>query len=116
MNLYERLPQEDIHKLWRYLEDFSGGTALPESEMDYFLRYWTIAKRPFYEAFGEQFIIKKPVCFDKPKGELEEEMEDTMLYGASEVSYFRDEYRHAMRSIFMPYTDERYQLNRFIED
>ena len=116
MNLYERLPQEDIHKLWRYLEDFSGGTALPESEMDYFLRYWTIAKRPFYEAFGEQFIIKKPVCFDKPKGELEEEMEDTLLYEASEVSYFRDEYRHAIRNVFQPYTDERYQLGRFIED
>ena len=25
MNLYERLPQEDIHKLWRYLEDFRNG-------------------------------------------------------------------------------------------
>lgn len=116
MNLFERLPQEDIHKLWRYLCNYGGGTTLPESDMDYFLRFWKTAKAPFFEAFGEQFIIKKAICFDKPQDELEEEMEEIMRYGDGAVSEFRATFRSMLKKIFPPYTDEYYNLKRFVDD
>lgn len=79
MNLFEKLPQEEVHLLWKYLYSYSGGeVTLPEHKMSYFLRHWQEAKVPFYRMFGEQFIVKKDVMFEKSLLELEGEMEDAL--------------------------------------
>lgn len=116
MNLFERLPQEDINKLWRYLSNYGGGATLPESDMDYFLRFWKDAKVPFFEAFGGKFIIKKSVCFNKPEDKMEEEMEEIMKYGGYEIREFRSEIRSALGEIFPSYSDEYYNLKCFVDD
>ena len=116
MNLFERLPQEDVRKLWQYLEDFGGGSALPESRMDYFLRYWNIAKQPFFTAFGEKFIIKKPVSFEKTVADMEDEMESAIRYDNYKASCFRSNFIQKAEEIFPYYTDECYHLKSFVND
>ena len=116
MSLYDKLPTVDVDKLWNYLNLYSGGSPLPREEMNYFLRYWDTAKQPFYEAFGENFIIKKAVCFDKPCEDMEEEMEDTLRYGSPVAALFRNEFKNRIRTVFPAYTDEYYNMKRFVDD
>lgn len=116
MNLFEKLPQEEVHQLWQYLDCYSDGCALPESKMSYFLRFWQEAKQPFYRMFGEQFIIKKDVMFDKPFDELKGEMEDAVYYGHGLVSRFATIYKNRVREICRDDYDMRDNLFDFVEN
>ena len=116
MSLYDKLPTVDVDKLWKYLDFYSGGSPLPRADMNCFLRYWDTAKQPFYEAFGENFIIKKAVCFEKPYEDMEEEMEETLRYGDSLVVLFRNQFKKRVGEVFPPYTDECYNIQRFVDD
>lgn len=97
MSLFEKLPQEEVHLLSEYLAFYSGGTPLREERMDYFLRFWEEAKLPFYQMFGEQFIIKKEVMFEKPTSALALEMDE--VFYAPLVARFIDVYRQRVRVI-----------------
>lgn len=97
MSLFEKLPQEEVHLLSEYLAYYSGGTPLREERMDYFLRFWEEAKLPFYQMFGEQFIIKKEVAFEKPINALSREIDEAFC--APLVARFIDVYRQRVRAI-----------------
>ena len=85
MDLFERLTENDVNALWKYMSLYGGPECLPQERMNHFLRYWNIAKEPFFEAFGEQFIIKKNVTFEKSVSELKTEMYDMVYKFAYQV-------------------------------
>jgi hypothetical protein len=116
MYLFDKLPQEDIHQLWKYLEHYSDGSAISESRMSHFLRFWNEAKEPFFRMFGEQFIIKKDIYFEKPCEELEEEMDDAMHYNDSFVSEFRDVFSRRVCELYPFGHDDSYRLCLFVND
>ena len=55
MNLFERLPEEDVIQLHHYLDSYGdeGNGVISRDDMDYFLRFWNENKEPFFRAFGE---------------------------------------------------------------
>ena len=116
MNLCERLSQEDKHQLWRYLDAYNGSSSIfPEEKLPEFLRYWEPAKTAFYRMFGENFIIKKEVVFDKPIEELDDEMESQVRYGAQLVQRFIRAFSNKIEALFDVY-NEAYCLRLFVED
>lgn len=121
MDLFSRLPEEDVRKLHRYISWYGGGDcncdhgAIAIDQMDHFLRYWGPAKAPFYKMFGEQFIIKQEICFEKPADELDEEMDRAIRRGDVVVQRFSSAYQDMLDDL--PITsDERYSLRRFVRD
>ena len=94
MNLFEQLPEEEIERLHHYIINYGGGSCdsyvgeLPYNRMEYFLRYWNTAKAPFYKAFGNQFIIKQPVCFEKDYTEMEDEVNSLIYYSDTVIQKF----------------------------
>jgi hypothetical protein len=122
MNIFERLPQKDVELLHKYIcwyggtGDGSDGSGLSIHDMPYFLRYWTAAKTHLYKMFGEQFIIKQEVCFEKNGDELAEDMDGALLCGRDQlITKFITEYVKKIDQLDMLYED-RYQLKRFIRD
>lgn len=115
MYLFDKLPQEEVHQLWKYLDRYSDGSAIHESKMNHFLRFWNESKEPFFRMFGEQFIIKKDICFEKAYEELEEEMQDAFYYDDL-VCKFRSAFRDKIGHIYDSGADDLYRLNLFIDD
>ena len=110
MNIFEKLPSHEVDMLHGYLDAYgdheNGECALPRSMMDYFLRAWAQEKQPLYKMFGEQFILKKEVCFSKPQDELEEEMYGA-LFGvrAYATRCFIENFRNAVCKAFSDWDD-----------
>ena len=119
MDIFERLPQEDVDLLNRYINNYGGSdeesSSMRPSEMKHFLRFWTENKAPLYQMFGEQFILKREVCFEKNEDDLEEEMDAAIRYGDPVVSGFRSAYDRLIDSLNLP-SEERYSLRRFVRD
>lgn len=118
MNIFERLPKEDIHQLYEYLRMYGDtSNTIPEENMDYFLRYWSEAKYPFFKAFGENFIIKREIAFEKSINELEDEMYHMRWDNDSAIEDFCCEYKEAIKNIFgySLYNDNRDWLFRFVD-
>lgn len=116
MYLFDKLPQEEVHQLWKYLDHYSDGSAISEDRMHHFLRYWDSAKEPFFRMFGEQFIVKKDIMFEKPSDELVEEMDSAIRWGSSLVQRFCQCYKGKISSIFCDDWDNQYRLESFIND
>ena len=116
MNIFEKLPQEEIHQLWRYLNEYSDGSALPEDRMSYFLRFWNESKEPFYRMFGEEFILRKEVLFEKPFEELEDEMDGNIRWGRQIVQEFCQAFKAKMNEIFANDFDARYTMHGFVDN
>lgn len=123
MDLLARLPEEDKDLIHRYIARYGGGNyecdycAIDRQRMDYFLRFWAPAKAPFYKMFGENFIIKREIAFEKNIDDLEEEMDDILRRNADvPVITFRRGYIEFIDNCYeMPY-ELRYQLKRFVND
>ena len=117
MDLFESLPQEDVHQLWKYLEMYSDGSnVIAESAMSHFLRYWNASKESFFYMFGKQFILKREVLFEKHTEELEEEMNGVIRYGNAVVQKFIDAFTEKVNEIFEDDHDNRYRLKLFVTD
>lgn len=116
MQIFDKLPQEDLDLLHAYLDEYSDGPALPRGDMDYFLRYWDEAKANFYHMFGDQFIIKQEVAFERPEEEMESEM-FSILYSkcSNEVRSFINNYKQKITDSFSDY-ETRYELIRFVDN
>lgn len=114
MGLFQNLPEKEVNQLWEYLCDHAGGSVLPRDQMEYFLRYWSINKEPFYWMFGNQMIIKKDVCFDKPFNDLVEEMEGRLRYDCGEAIRFAVKFRNIIDEKFPYSSTERSALRSFV--
>lgn len=101
MSLFERLPEEDVIQLHRYLDSYGdeGNGVISSDRMDYFLRFWSENKEPFFRAFGEQFIVKKEIRFIKDSDELADEMYSTLCCGDMVVREFISKYRRVCQNI-----------------
>ena len=121
MSLFERLPDEDKSQFKSYLSHYGdeGNGTVPLDELGYFLRFWDESKRPFFHAFGEQFIIKKEVRLTKSKDELADEMYVALSASASRiVRNFVSAYKDAIRRVGndMRDLDVIYRLNSFVDN
>ena len=85
MELFTKLPQSDVELINGYINNYGGSddesSYMPLDKMPYFLRYWSRNKAPLYQMFGEKFILKKEICFDRDPDQMEEEMKDASLVG-----------------------------------
>lgn len=119
MDIFTKLPQEDVELLNRYINSYGGGeecsSYMPMERMSYFLRYWNWNKVPFYRMFGNQFIIKKEVSFDKDKDQMEEDFDNAIRYSDRLVKDFRRTYLDTVRQLNVSY-EVRAELRRFVED
>ena len=93
MDLFAKLPENEVSQLHRYLDSYSGGSAIGREHMDHYLRYWNDNKINFYRMFGEQFILRKEVLFEKPFDELEDEMDSAIRWGSELVKRFCKEFK-----------------------
>lgn len=78
MDLYAKLSNADLDLLHSYLAHYSDGVPLIRDHMDYFLRFWNREKAPLFQMFGEQFILKKQVRFERSRCEMQDELYNYM--------------------------------------
>lgn len=121
MSLFERLSDEDKSQFKSYLSHYGdeGNGVIPLDELGYFLRFWDESKKPFFRAFGEQFIVKKEVRLTKNKDELADEMYIALTSSASRaVRNFVLVYKDAVNHIGndMRDSDVAYRLRSFVDD
>ena len=120
MSLFERLPEEDVTQLHRYLDNYGdeGNGVISRDKMDYFLRFWSENKEPFFHAFGEQFIVKKEIRFVKDSEELADEMYRALCCGDVAIREFISKYKRACQNIGdkLNNQDIAYQMQCFVED
>lgn len=100
MRLFDRLPQEDVVQLNRYLNNYSDGGYIDLSRMPYFLRYWEQNKERFYKAFGENFILKKEIYFEKRSEVLEKEMDHAIHWNDSIIQMFCYKFKEKVDLMF----------------
>lgn len=101
MSLFERLSEEDVIQLHNYIDNYGdeGNGVISRDRMDYFLRFWSENKEPFFRAFGDQFIIKKEIRFVKDSDELENEMYSVLCRGDAVIREFISKYKRACQNI-----------------
>ena len=77
MNLYAKLPENDIAHITDYIEAYAGidgdGISM-KADLDYILRFWDKNKEDLFKIFGGKFILTKSISYTKPLDILEEEM------------------------------------------
>jgi hypothetical protein len=123
MNLFNELKTDDIemiHTYLKYYADVDG--VLPIEKMNHYLRYWEIAKQPFYQMFGNKFITKKEVRFDKSVDAMAEELYSVMRKNRTpEMSHFLNKYEDELReriktSYADNWDDEKWTLYHNLND
>lgn len=118
MELFEKLPQKDVELINGYINHYGGGnddgSYMPLDLTSHWLRFWNINKVPFYQMFGENFIVKKEISFDKNSDEMEEEF-DELISCNDVVRHFRQGYKRFVQDMRLDY-DTAYELNRFVND
>ena len=64
--LFELLPQADVEKIEKYIDIYAGCDVhnAEVSGMGHILRHWDLAKQKLFHAFGDEFIIKQPICWE----------------------------------------------------
>lgn len=120
MDIFERLPQKDVELIREYINTYGGSddgySNMPLSQMGDWLRFWNINKAPFYKMFGEQFILKKEICFDRDLDVMEEELDNSIRYGDGIAKHFRNQYIYFVNQFADMDYDARYDLRRFADD
>lgn len=119
MDIFEKLPSDDVELIRRYINNYGGSdeenSYMESCEMQHFLRFWSRAKDPLYRMFGEQFILKREVCFEKDSDDLQDEMDEAMRYSDCVVSNFRIEYERTIDKMDLS-SEVTYELKRFTRD
>ena len=123
MDILTNFPKEDCAALHAYLSAF-GGTSYGDSycgvvsldHMDYFLRYWASAKSHFYKMFGNQYILKRPITFNRDSQDLETDIANRLFYGSTIYRDFISRFKDAIWGIASMSNDDRWRLSRFVSD
>ena len=92
MNLYEKLPQNDIEHIIDYIEAYAGidgdGVSMKAS-LDHVLRFWNRNKEDLFKVFGGQLILTKSINYAKPIALIEDEMSKIISYGGEGGDFHR---------------------------
>lgn len=96
MNLVSLLTETEKQAMKSYIETYAfhgGNGGEMSTTVDHLLRPWSEAKSEYlYDMFGQQFILKKEVQYDKDNTELERELQnrfyDTSLPGSKFIEDF----------------------------
>lgn len=121
MNLFERLPKEDVRLMKTYMDWYSDHDsdrpAIELERMDYFLRFWNTNKASLYKMFGEQFILKREVQFSKSVQSMMRDLENKLFYHCdnSKAEAFRKNYVNYVNCHFSDW-DEREKLWSFVDN
>ena len=121
MNLFERLPKEDVRLMKTYLDWYGdhedSRPAIALDHMDYFLRFWNVNKESLYKMFGEQFILKKEVQFSKSVESIMRDLENQLFYNCknAKAETFRKNYVNYVNCHFGDW-DERERLWSFVDN
>ena len=120
MELFEKLPQKDVELINGYINSYGGGndegSYMPLDQTSYWLRFWSVNKVPFYQMFGEKFIVKKEISFNRDADAMEEELDESIRYGDGIAKTFRNRYEAFINSLYDLDYDARYELRRFAGD
>lgn len=113
MSLYNALPGYDKTMILSYFEHY--GDSCP-GDLEHILRYWAENKEDLFHAFGDKFILKKDVYFEKDEETLTSDMTDKIFYGDSDVRLFVDQLRMYVDDKFNVGSIERMYLKRMFWD
>ena len=120
MELFTKLPQSDVELINGYINNYGGSdddsSYMPLDGMSHFLRFWSRNKAPLYAMFGEKFILRKEICFDRDIEQMEEELDESIRYGDGVAKAFRNNYERFVNNITELDYDTRYELRRFATD
>ena len=121
MDILTNLPEWDRGALWSYMSAYGGtyngcDSAIDLDRMDYFLRYWAPAKNHFYKMFGNQYIVKRPITFNRPIQDISDDMINRLYYGGMVFQNFTSRYRDAMWGLKGMDDDDQYKLARLVSD
>lgn len=93
MYIYDNLPKHECDALRTYLTWYGGrdecGDCGASADLPHFLRFWDKNKAAIYKMFGNQFIVKQPISFEKDSDELEEEMYRVLDRDSGAQSFIR---------------------------
>ena len=87
--MFDALP--DKEKIEFYLNAFSGreNATSGAADLSYILRFWERNKEKFYHAFGDQFILRKEVSYERPFNEIEKEIRH-LQYNSMFINRYRN--------------------------
>ena len=119
MELFNQLLVDDVELIRGYINryggSYNGESYLPADMMPHFLRYWSKNKAPLYEMFGQKFILRKEVSFDRDPEQMADELDETIRYSDPIAKAFRAQYDRFIWDLHLNY-DDRYELRRFACD
>jgi predicted hydrocarbon binding protein len=89
---------------------------MPYNQLDRYLRFWNVNKRTFYQAFGEEFIIKKEISLTKTLGDGANEMRRKLgkYYAAPIIRTFVNYYQSVIQNIMDHYMYDD-EIEEFVE-
>ena len=116
MYLFDKLPQEDVKQLNSYLNNYSDGGYINEEQMGHFLRFWDENKEVFFHMFGEQFILRKDILFEKPVEDLTDEMDNEIRWGNHLIKDFTNALKHRLEEVFPNDSHTRFMLYSLFDD
>ena len=114
--LYEKLNERDSEIFGEYVKNYAPSNDAEIYEVykgpEAVLREWGNAKSQYlYSLFGEQFIVEKEVEFEKPSGELQREVLDSLHYG--ELGNFQNLFESKLAEVVTDrWSDEFYYMLR----
>ena len=119
MNISTALTDADKQMIHSYLRNYGTGwgddiDCMPLESIDHYLRYWYKNKEALYNMFGGSLILRKEVRFERPKSDIEREM-DNLIYGYSDswvIRQFVSNYYDGIREIA---DDYYYYLRGFVD-
>ena len=107
MDIFEKLPPEEVELINGYINRYGGGdesdSYMPLDKMAHWLRFWNTSKAPLYQMFGEKFILKKEIFFEKDQEAMEEELDEAIRYGDGIASGFRNGYSQFVQNLPVDY-------------
>lgn len=119
MSMFEKLSNEDVALFRYYLNrygDYDGNiSALPLEKMGYFLRFWE-SKKDLFHAFGEQFILKKEVMYEKSVEELYDEMSNVRYRSDMKIQNFISAFHKKTKEIFGDNCDAQWDMFSMVND
>lgn len=75
MSIFEYLSDTDKAMMEEYIDSYAIEDAGRSASLQHLMRYWSSGKEPLYKAFGNRFVIEKPVKFEKQSFEIVKEVE-----------------------------------------
>lgn len=116
--LYEKLTPYDLDLFSVYASEYATHDTVVYSERKCstkdLLKNWDAAKSEYLaKLFGGEFIIERPVEFDKPRRELRNNIRSALDYG--ELRDFHKIFMDAIGRNVTPWSDEYYFLLRLVD-